>query len=333
MIGHRSTIATIRTIIQACEDLGVDVNNLLTTTGINKKLLNDPDGEITFEKMVMFWKEAYDLSEEPYLAMKAAKIAEIGTYRCLDYISLNSSTLGQAMENFCNYMALVNTWVHWEIIYQEDRVLTRMISLVDSLPPPFVEFVFAVLTKRARYLVNESWAPMAINLPFASTSNPQVYNDYFQSEVHFNTPYAEFIMSKKCWDYELSNADNQLLEILDEHARLLIAERSIPDDFVGKVKKEIIRNLHNCQSLRDTIADFFGMSSRTMQRKLNAYNVNFADLLDEIRFVLAKEKLQDNELSLSEISFLLGFSEQSSFTRAFKRWNSNTPLQYRRSLQ
>jgi AraC-like DNA-binding protein len=67
-----------------------------------------------------------------------------------------------------------------------------------------------------------------------------------------------------------------------------------------------------------------------MQRRLDEHGVTFADLLDEVRAELAKNKLVGSDLSLAEIGFLLGFSEQSSFTRAFKRWTGKTPLEYRR---
>jgi AraC-like DNA-binding protein len=70
-----------------------------------------------------------------------------------------------------------------------------------------------------------------------------------------------------------------------------------------------------------------------MQRRLDEHGVAFVDLLDEVRAQLAKNKLQGSDLSLAEIGFLLGFSDQSSFTRAFKRWTGQTPKEYRQAVK
>ena len=116
---------------------------------------------------------------------------------------------------------------------------------------------------------------------------------------------------------------------MDEHAKHLLSQRVLPDDFVGQVRREIVRELHGGLALRDTIAQNLNMSPRTLQRRLEDNGVAYAELMDDVRAELAKNKLHSSELSLAEIGFLLGFSEQSSFNRAFKRWTGKTPKEYR----
>jgi AraC-like DNA-binding protein len=77
------------------------------------------------------------------------------------------------------------------------------------------------------------------------------------------------------------------------------------------------------------VAQQLGMSARTLARKLNAEGVAFADILDQLRSVLAQRYLSQRDLPISEISWLLGYSEASSFTHAFKRWTGKTPRQFR----
>ena len=160
--------------------------------------------------------------------------------------------------------------------------------------------------------------------------DPQQHADFFKTKVQYDSPSGEFVVSLDCWNRELPGSDQQLMKVLDEHARMLLAQRPLPDDFVGKVRQEIVRDLHGGEATRDSIAKRLNVSPRTMQRRLDEHGVTFADLLDEVRAELAKNKLIGSDLSLAEIGFLLGFSEQSSFTRAFKRWTGKTPLEYRR---
>ena len=73
------------------------------------------------------------------------------------------------------------------------------------------------------------------------------------------------------------------------------------------------------------------MSVRNLQRKLKNTNTSFRELLDEMRRELAKQYVNNSDVSLSEVTFLLGFSESSSFSRAYKRWHGVSPTEIRKS--
>ena len=330
MVEHRNTTATVRMVLKACEAANIDTDKLLKIADISRQTAEDPDGEVTFEQMRSFWHTAYKMSADPYLAMRAAEQIEIGDYKCLDYLTIHATTLGQSIENYCRYMLLVNTWIGWDIDKGKDNVTLRMRPSAGVIPPPSYEFVFSALTIRSRFLTDENWAPALVKFPFVTPPNPEIHRDFFNCEVQYEAPTGEYIVDIESWNKELPSGDEHLLQVLDEHARMLLANRPLPDDFIGKVKQEIIKDLHGGEATRDTIANRLNMSSRTLQRRLDEQGIAFANLLDDIRTELAKNKLQGSDLSLAEIGFLLGFSEQSSFTRAFKRWTGKTPLEYRR---
>lgn len=75
------------------------------------------------------------------------------------------------------------------------------------------------------------------------------------------------------------------------------------------------------------------MSPRTLQRRLGEHGVVFNDLLDTMRFAVARSYLAQGDIAGTEVAYLLGFAEQSSFNRAFKRWSGQTPTEYRRANQ
>lgn len=330
MVEHRNTTVTVRMVMKACEAAGVDTDELLATADIDRETAEHPDGEVSFGQMQTFWQNAYQMSGDPFIAMRAAELVEVGDYKCLDYLTVHASTVGKSLENFCRYMLLINTWIGWDIIKESDKVTLRMLASAGSIPPPSYEFVFAIYTKRVRMLTDEDWFPSAVHFPFPAPPDPQQHADFFKTKVQYDSPSGEFVVSLDCWNRELPGSDQQLMKVLDEHARMLLAQRPLPDDFVGKVRQEIVRDLHGGEATRDSIAKRLNVSPRTMQRRLDEHGVTFADLLDEVRAELAKNKLVGSDLSLAEIGFLLGFSEQSSFTRAFKRWTGKTPLEYRR---
>ena len=332
MAEHRNTTVTVRMVLKACAAAGVDTDELLNAASIDRKTAEDPDGEVSFEQMRNFWQAAFRLSDDPQLAIHAAEQVEVGDYKCIDYLVINASTIGQSLENFCRYMVLVNTWIAWEIIKDKESVTLQMLSAAGTIPPLSYEFVFSFYTRRMRMLTDNNWAPALIRFPFPAPADPQVHRDFFKTEVQYNAATGEFIVSMDRWKEAIPSSDEQLFKLLDEHARMLLSQRTLPDDFVGKIKQEIVRDLHGGEASRDTIASRLGLSPRTMQRRLDENGISFAELLDEVRAELAKNKLQGSDLSLAEIGFLLGFSEQSSFTRAFKRWIGQTPREYRLGL-
>jgi AraC-like DNA-binding protein len=149
--------------------------------------------------------------------------------------------------------------------------------------------------------------------------------------MYYDASTTDFVVDRKSWDAELENADQQLARIMEEHARLLMASRPMPDDLVGQVRQQIVRGMDGSKATREDVAKGLHISVRTLQRRLDEHGIVFSDLVDEVRQELAKKHLQAGELTLTEIGFLLGFSEQSSFTRAFKRWTGKTPLEFRRA--
>lgn len=329
MVEHRNTTITVRMVLQACESAGVNTEELLKLAEIDRETVDDPDGEVTFNQMRAFWQNAFRLSNDAFLGMNAARQVKIGDYKCIDYLTLNAATIGDSIENFCRFMILVNTWIGWEFEKEADRVIVRMVPNAGVIPPHSYEFVLSMYVKRVRETTTEDWAPSLVRFPFPAPPDLQPHQDYFNTLIEYDAPAGELIFSKESWSQPLPNADAQLLKVMDEHAKHLLSQRVLPDDFVGQVRREIIRELHGGLASRDTIAKNLNMSPRTLQRRLEDNGVAFAELMDDVRAELAKNKLQGSDLSLAEIGFLLGFSEQSSFNRAFKRWTGKTPKEYR----
>lgn len=328
---HRNTTITVRMVLKACEAVGVDTDELLSIAGITREMANDPDAEVPFDTMRTFWKNAYRMSKDPHLALHAAEMVEIGDYKCLDYLTIHAPTVARSMENFCRYMALINTWIGWEVDSSDEGVALRMVPNAGVIPPMTYEFVFCIYIRRIRQILDQNWNAKMIRFPFPEPEDSSIHQNFFNTDIEYDSTKGELLISHACWEKPIPGGDEQLLKVLDEHARLLLESRPLPDDFIAQVKQAIVREMHGGDALRDTIANRLGMSARTLQRRLDEVGIVFTELLDEVRTELAKNKLKGSDLSLAEIGLLLGFSEQSSFTRAFKRWTGKTPREFRLS--
>lgn len=332
MAEHRNTTATVRMVLKACENIGVDTNALLQQAGIERAVAQDPDGEVGFEQMRHFWQTAYQMSGDPCLALNTALQVETGTYQCYDYLMLHANTIKQGLENFCRYMGLINTWIALQLVEEKDQIRVQILPATGVLPPPTPEFVFGILVRRIRMmLADEAWVPISVRFSKPAPANTTPHDEFFRCPVQYEAPMAEFLIPRSSWEQAVPSADARLLQVLDQHAQMLLAQRPMPDDFVAQVRKEIMREIHGGEAKRDSIAQRLCMSGRTLQRRLDEQGIVFSELADQVRLELAKSHLLAKDMPLAEIGFLLGFAEQSSFTRAFKRWTGQTPMEFRKA--
>ncbi|MBC7977437.1 MAG: helix-turn-helix transcriptional regulator [Myxococcales bacterium] len=128
----------------------------------------------------------------------------------------------------------------------------------------------------------------------------------------------------------MARPDHPLHEVLDQHARLLLERLPAADGLIADVRRAITGELRGGDPSLRRIAKMLVTSPRTLQRRLHELGAVYGDLVDDLRRAAALSYLADRELALGEIAYLLGFGEQSSFTRAFKRWTGRTPVEHRR---
>jgi AraC-like DNA-binding protein len=129
----------------------------------------------------------------------------------------------------------------------------------------------------------------------------------------------------------LERGDSGLAAVLERHAQMLMAQLPRLSDDIARVRTMIQEELKGGDPSLDHVARKLGNSRRALQRRLAAENLTYAQVLDEVRSTMGRAYLGQRELSIAEVAYLLGFSEQSSFTRAFKRWTGMSPVEFRRA--
>ena len=117
--------------------------------------------------------------------------------------------------------------------------------------------------------------------------------------------------------------------MLDRHAEELLAKYPPRDSLIDQVRNVIADEFRGGEPSLERIADHLGLTPRTLQRKLQELGTSYNDVLDQMRRQLAERYLREPQMAICEVAYLLGFSESSSFHRAFKRWTGVTPKEFR----
>ena len=153
---------------------------------------------------------------------------------------------------------------------------------------------------------------------------------FFRCPVKYDASKYSLCFSKQLVDARLSNANPELARINDQAVIDYLA-RFDRDTITMQVRSRIIEQLHDGTPSQETIAESLHISLRSLQRMLNKEETNFKTLLETTRQELALHYIRETHRTLGEITYLLGFSEPSNFTRAFKRWTGKTPAEHRKT--
>lgn len=153
---------------------------------------------------------------------------------------------------------------------------------------------------------------------------------FFGCPVRFSRPRTVVRVPARVLSLPMSRREPGLRALLDQQAQALLAALPQPGDFEHAVQQMLVRLLPDGQASVEAVAAALHQSKRTLQRRLDTHGLTWQMLLDRTREQLARRYLDDPGLSLAQIALLLGYSEQSAFTRSFRRWTGQTPLGWRR---
>jgi len=171
--------------------------------------------------------------------------------------------------------------------------------------------------------------PLAVFFKHAPRGEASIYEDHFDCPVHFNSSRDALLVSASSIDAPNRLGDETIARFFDQHLEQELASLGDTATLEHEIRRVVTKLLSDGVPSLLLIASELGMGTRTLQRRLAESGQSFQSLVDLARKELAQNLLRDTQYSLAEIAFLTGFSEQSGFTRAFKRWAGQTPRSYR----
>jgi len=326
-IAATSTLAMVRT----AEARGIETADLLEKAGLSREALEDPDARVPGPTVLAIWNALRERTADPALQLAAPTILPFGAYRVIDYLVAASATVGEGVQGFARFFGLIADAVTLTVC-PDREAHCLCLNRVDGgpVPPVYVDYVFAALVSRIRMRIRPALRVHRVELRQSTPANTAPYAEVFRAPVHFGAADDRLCFSEEEWNTPTDSADAALARLLEEHARIL-SER-LPRADPG-IRDEVQQAIAATPDQGGSVADIAGalhLSVRTLQRKLIAAGTTFREVSDTVRGQLAAGYLTDPRVSIAEVAFLLGFSEQSSFNRAFRRWTGESPGRWRR---
>jgi AraC-like DNA-binding protein len=315
------------------ESYGIDPRPLFEAEDLIIPLPIDPGLRIPMEKIDRIRIKALELWGVAPWGLRPASVYLPSQFGALGYAWQASLTLRSAFLRLERFIRVVNEKAMVLVEDQGDSMVVTLKLDVPSLCQTVRDQgALAMVTRMCRLIGGEEFRLQAVNFKHAQPEDIQPYFEFFGCPLHFEQTENQLLIPVAFADEILVGANPELALLNDQVVtrRLALLDRN---DIVARVQAALMDQLPNGNVTDDSVADSLYMSVRTMHRKLTDVDNNFRNLLVEMRRNLAEQYIMDNSLTLTEISLLLGFSEPSSFSRAYKNWTGTAPSEARQARQ
>ena len=241
--------------------------------------------------------------------------------------------VGGVLLRMSRYHSLLSNSVLYDLVLQDGATMLRQRLSVGTGPGRVFspEAGLSAMYRAVDQVAVDKVTPQAVTFCHAPPRDAHLFEDFFGCPVEFHAQDDGILFSQETLETENRLGDQALSDFLTQHLDAELEQISVEPSLVRTTKEEIARVLSEGLPKMADVARELGFSVRSFHRRLADHGVNFQTLAEETRRELALSMLRDENRPLSEIAFLTGFSEQSAFNRAFKRWTNETPASYRRS--
>lgn len=192
------------------------------------------------------------------------------------------------------------------------------------------ETAIAALIQLTREFTGRPVRALAVDFVNPRPADVRPYEDFFGGPVRFGQPSTRVVLAARDLALPLRGADAALLALLDAQAERLLQEVAAVTGPLAVWRQALVGLIRSGRTQLADLADNLQMSPRSLQRRLAEQGISFQALLGQTRQQLAEAYLRDASVELAEVALLLGYSEQSASTRAFRQWTGQAPLQWRR---
>ncbi len=313
-------------ILEYAERTGIDRDELLRQASLTSANLADPDTRMPMATVLKLWRAIMKWEEGTAIGVRIGSTCRARRLGLVGYAMYYSRDLLEAFQRMSRYVRIISEAVQFDVAKDGEQTTMSFNahpSLV-ALRHPVEAQITAVLTI-GREITQSDLVPLAIHLPFPYPGDSNEYREMLRCPVHFSRPNAAMIFATSQVSLPIKASDPTLSGYLEQLADSTLKSLGSPnEDFVDKVRRLLWSQLPGGRPDLWRTASKLGISARTLQRRLRENRTSYSALLEELRRELSGYLLADRKLAVSDVAFLLGYSEPSAFQRAFRRWRGAT---------
>jgi len=312
---------------------GSDPDRILSGLALNRVVFTNPEGFIPSSSFSNLLEETARQTGDMNFGLHFGERFNPKNIGPLTYVVINSPTILAGFENVSRYLKVHNQAATTSMDVERERVFIRyrISELTFDLSRQHNEYSMAVMLNTIRLLAGSDWTPLEVHFGHHAPNGVGEHRRIFGAPVLFECPTNALVVERDFIERQIPAADNRLYRILQRYLQNVLADMPKEDKMLVAVRKAIAETMREGNPTLKSVAKKLGLSPRTLERRLQERRMGFKKLMEDTRRRFAVHYLKEREHTLTQIAFLLGYSEVSAFNRAFKRWMGSTPLKYRQA--
>jgi AraC-like DNA-binding protein len=317
-----------RYVFQDLQDRDLNGAAALRQAGLTKLALADDDGWIPFVKHSALLDCAADLTGDNCYGARIATKVDIRDSGAVAFIGFASETLEDALRNLERYSRVLSEAVQIRLSLDDRTATLEGVAEHDLLVGcgQAMEFGISLLLSYYRSCTRRRITPLEVRFVHRRRTGLADLRRILGCPISFGCARVEETLKREDLAIPIPSSDDKLLALLKKHAEMVLSARGTNrPDMLLRLERRIIELLRKKQARAKILAGEEGLSERTFHRRLKEMGTSFTHLVDRLRRELAMRYVEDRNVHLGEIAFLLGYENQSSFSTAFRRWTGTAP--------
>ena len=319
---------------EAATELGIDIAPELKEIGIAPELLDGPSGFLAMESVINLLNTVATKYRCPHLGLLIGRHRPRTRFGILSQMIKVCPDVGTALRKGHAHVKTISENTHWELTV-ESEFATIIRTDRQSINADMTQLHILSITQYFELLVallGENWRPAAVYFVHKAPQDTSQYKKTFQAPVYFEQTFDGFIFPAKDLRTAIPTYDPVLLALIERHIETL-EEKMGDEDICSKTRRIIRQTIGTSACTQVGIAQYLGLHTKTLQRMLKASNGNFKQLLLDERKNLAEHYLSESDISLLQISSILGYNSASAFSRSFTQQHGLPPKKWRETQQ
>jgi len=322
-------LGVAKEIAPTLRDFGIDPEPVIREAGLDPRLFDDGTNVIPHAALGRLLLLSVARASCAHFGLLVGRRATIQSLGMVGRLMQHSDTVGDALRALVANLSIQNRGGVPSLTVSGDVALFTF-----SVYQPEAESAdqisdgsLAVTVNALRALCGCDWNPIEVLLPRAPPLEQEPYRRHFRAPVRFNQESATIVFATRDLDIRIPGADPMVRDLLEQRIQQLKGSQG--SQFSDDIRRLLRLRLTNTRCSAEEIADLLAMHRRTLSRRLKGSGMGYRAITNEVRFEIARQLLEGTQVSLAQIAAVLGYSEASAFTRAFRRWSGKTPKSWR----
>ncbi|MGI9234342.1 MAG: AraC family transcriptional regulator [Woeseiaceae bacterium] len=335
MLYEPTTLASVTAVLATAlrEEYGIDPEPIFSQADLPIAPPGSPQLRFPLAKIRDLWALGREASGDQAIGLKTGWYAKPAHFYAFGYSWLASSTLLGAMQRLTRYFQVMSTaTADVSLTETADSYALSAVFPDKSTSPPKegIDCGLTALLSLCDIVAERKIRPIRAELTCSATVHPEAYHEALGGHIRFNADVGSLYFDKATLRAPLPHGTPDIAKATDRIAEQYI-ETLDPSKVASEVRRLLIDLLPSGKVDQELVSSRLNRSASTLQRQLQGEGMTYREVLESTQRSLAETYLRDKKHTHAQIAYLLGFSEQSNFSRAFKRWTSMSPRQYQTS--